>query len=577
MSLKVHFKKYQKWQVLFVSICLMTIPSLTFFTFPKITAAISLEDAANQGIANQNLSNTSLESAANQGIANQALSNMSLEDAANQGIANQNLSNMSLEDAANQGIANQGLSDTSTGGAASQGCALKTIDSTPNEMTVPVSQLESPEYVAAQNRAYTEYYKICVADPQATIQAKKTIKALTDSAVQWIDNGFTGNPVFVQNPEKFFNDLTDTVASNAIENVSQYVASPFQSEITSALASDYTGQNSNQALGSTLADPQSDYQTFSEGTVDSWDKFYQITQIPQNNIYGASMLARDTVQSAVATAQAKYKQQLDWGRGYFSLESCPADSSGNSQGNPVYDQNDQPVYGVYVDNSGCVIKTPGATIQDQLDSILSSDLSGLEVAQTVDQVYPQLEGQLMQETMGGSPDGLDGADNLSNSNSSSYSPSNPSSGSSFNIQDILKFVKSLAGSGGSSSGGSTGNSSNSNPTGSGSTGGSTSNIPAPILAITGTCSPSSINVQIGATVTWNAHVTPLYNNLAYTWYGENLSSDNLFATTSYASNGTKTAGVIVMSTGANPQWAKIDCSPNLVVGNVNSASSTATI
>jgi hypothetical protein len=294
-------------------------------------------------------------------------------------------------------------------------CTDKTIDSgNDNNMTVPVSQLLSPEYVKSQNQLATEYYKTCVADGEAIVESKKMIQALTKSTVKWIDTAFNGNPAFVKDPDAFFSKLAYSVAGNTIENVVQpSLTSPFKSALIPALSAEYSGQNSDGSTQNPLSSNLNtdEYNNFINGTDGSWswDDWNSITQNPQNNPFGAMMLAEEQIDNSVANSEAKYQQQLDWGRGFLNSENCPSDSNSNSQDTQVYDENGEPVYGVEVNNSGCVTVTPGATIQDALDNIVAGDLNGLEVAQNIDDIYQPLTGQLMTQTIE-DPSGLDGAD-----------------------------------------------------------------------------------------------------------------------------------------------------------------------
>ena len=483
MLLKVHFKEYQKWRDIFLVICLITVFS-AFFSIPKIIFA----DTGNP-------------------------------------------------------------SDYPATDSTQKGCEEQTIDSTENNMTVPVSQLLSPEYVAAQNRAYTLYYKTCVLDVKAQALAKEALQKLTESIVKWIDTGIgnkngTGNPTYVQNTGDFFGKLTDSVAGNTIESISPSIASPFRTEVTLALANSYTGQTRDQELATTLTNPDADFQTFTNGTGGSWDLWFNVTQHPQNNPYGASMIASAQVSNAVASAQNKYQQQLDWGRGFLNYEDCPSDaknSSSVSGGAQVYDANHQPVYGVWVNDQGCKIKTPGATIQGQIDLTLGSDMRGLEVAQTMDQVLPALTGQLMSQSLGFENKGLIAA----GSNTSGYAngasislgsfnngvTNNSSSGyagNSFDYQSYINQLLSLA---------------NTNKN-TGTTGG-TVTIPSPTIACL--TSTSTVSLSSSTPVVWSAQVTGGVSPFVYSWQGdEGLSGTASTTTKLYSAVGIKGATVIVI-------------------------------
>jgi hypothetical protein len=283
-------------------------------------------------------------------------------------------------------------------------CTDKTIQSSANAMLVPITQLMSPEYTKYMNEMTTLFYKTCVADGEATVQAKNIIKKLTESTVRWINTGLKGNPLFVQDPQTFFTGIANSAGGKIIESMTPSLCSPFKQNLEVALSRSMT-QSGQEKLVCSMT---------TSGSISGWSGWFQMTQNAQNNPYGASMLASSELNIEIERAQSKEQQQLDWSGGFLPSENCPStveDGEGarlaeyNAE-NQVYDESNQPVYGVWANKSGCLTKTPGATIKAQLDNILNSDLSGLEIAQNIDQIFPPLTGQLLNQTLGGSIGGL---------------------------------------------------------------------------------------------------------------------------------------------------------------------------
>lgn len=516
---------------------------------------------------------------------------------------------------------------------------------TPNPLAVPVSTAMDPTKQVDRFQEGNTFFKNCVLDGLATLIAKTIIKALTKSIVQWINSGFKGNPSFVQNPGAFFSGIADKVAGNMIEKIAPELCSPFKLNIQLALALSQTG---GDELSCTLTDVEKNFSDFVNGSLKgggSWDNWFKITQEPQNNPYGAMMIAQSKLKIAVETAQGKYEKQLDWGSGFLSFEDCPTQIGGmgkngvsdanqnikdqgrsvndlNNQGiqsaggnvvmnepknysnnslasigslglldsifsdtsknnslaqvpvtksdaqkaadkkanavnlwsgtslgtathrnpnNPkdrtIYDSNNQPVYGVMAGDNGCTTKTPGAVVESQLENFLGSDLRGLEIAQSIDQIVEALVGQLISQTLGGIG-GLMGAGKSSSSGSNSG-------------YDYQKLIKS-AGIGGV--------------------------VKIPTLPIMGSCVPNKQNAQIGDVVTWDAYVPDINGSVTYQWYGdENLTGTGASATTSYATNGEKTASVIITTTGTDAQSVQMDCTPNVKIGDSPAIANTPTI
>lgn len=524
----------------------------------------------------------------------------------------------------------------------------------PDPLSVPVHMsATSVTNIKDDAQKNMDWFKNCILDGMATLIAKTIIKALTKSIVTWINSGFKGNPSFVQNTGQFFGGIADKVAGNTIEQIAPFLCSPFKLNIQMALALSMTSGTQDE-ISCTLTDVENNFNNFVNGTGGSWDNWFQITQNPQNNPYGAMMIAQAQMSASIETAQGKYQQQLDWGKGFLSFEDCPASpfkggisgapgevpnipageggtlNTGNTysvgtpskspsiQGNsynnslasigslglldtvlgnsnsnalaatvvpgaygpsdirpitnngaptgqyllpvnnvpgqtnghyftnsqdtgankPVYtaDNPNTPVHGVMAGNNGCLTKTPGAVVESQLENVLGSDLRGLEIAQSIDQIVEALVGQLITQAIGGLQ-GLTGAGNQSSSGG----------GSNFNYQNSINA-------------------------------GGAAGVAIPDLPIMGFCTPSPQTAQIGETVTWNAYIPDINGNVEYEWGDDEnlLSSNSASATTSYATNGEKSAYVIITNT-SNPQGVVIDCMQGVSIGNVSAIANMPTI
>lgn len=576
-------------------------------------------------------------------------------------------------------------------------CAPGHVPPTPDPTSVPVH--DSAASVTKQADQFMKgniFFTDCILDGLATLIAKTIIKQLTNSIVNWINSGFKGNPSFVGNVGNFMGGIADKVGGKTIESIAPFLCSPFKLEIQLALA---TAQSNGSAdLSCTLSDAENNFNDFiNGGTGNSWDNWLQITQIPQNNPFGAMLIAKSKVTTNVAAAQSKYQQQLDWGKGFLSFEDCSTQTgeqaavsslgynpyatsaynstasknkyavnsevnsqtktvnsslasigsldlfgaaagtvtvrnldgtytttnsngtrttapevvnlytgelynkngtlapkntpggvyytavkngvginpityepyaeqdnsssynlwSGLSMGssndlhfntaNPndkqVYDANNQPVYGVQAGENGCVTKTPGAVVESQLENFLGSDLRGLELAQSIDQIVAALVGQLVNQALGGIG-GLLGAGGGGGSGGGGSSSGSPSA--------YQNSVNSKLGAAGAT---------------------------IPTLPIMGYCTANVQSTKIGSPVTWSAYIPEINGAVTYSWSGdENLIGSSSAVTTTYTTNGTKNASVTITTTGATPQTTTIDCDPGITVGNASvSGSGTPTI
>lgn len=410
-------------------------------------------------------------------------------------------------------------------------CTPYTVPATPDPMSVPTHPSKTDAWnIADATQKSNIWFKTCVLDGIATTLGKQIIKQLTNSTVKWVNSGFKGNPAFVQDTGKFFGGIADKVAGNVIENIAPFLCSPFRLNIQLAMAMSQSS-NTQEELGCTLTDVENNLKNFASGTGGGWSNWLEITQNPQNNPYGASMLAGIQLNASIETEQGKYQQQLDWGRGFLSQEDCSGQSVGRvGNDKRIYDANNQPVYGVQAGSKGCVTKTPGVVIESQLNNVIGSDLRGLEVAQSIDQIYSALVGQLMSQALGG----LGG---LANAGKTDSSGSN-----NFNYQNSYGAT----------------------------------NIPN--LPLTGSCTVDKQNAQVGDVITWRAYVPDINGNVSYTWYGdENIISTSSIVRKIYSENGYKTASVIVSTSGQNSQTLQMDCVPGVLIGNTSNNFSTPAI
>ncbi|MES2006571.1 MAG: hypothetical protein V4436_00515, partial [Patescibacteria group bacterium] len=75
-----------------------------------------------------------------------------------------------------------------------------------------------------------------VQDCLTRVIAKIAIQSITQSIVEWINSGFSGQPSFVQNYEEFFTDVADRAAGEFIEGSGlAFLCSPFQLQVKIAI------------------------------------------------------------------------------------------------------------------------------------------------------------------------------------------------------------------------------------------------------------------------------------------------------------------------------------------------------
>ena len=384
----------------------------------------------------------------------------------------------------------------------------------PNPLAVQTQTLGSND-LYTQTTQNSEGFKKCILDPLGTIIGKTIIHALTMSIVQWINNGFKGNPSFIQNPGKFFEGIGDKVAGKIIEQVAPFLCSPFKLDLSLSLALSYgvapyedDSCTLTQVEGNVNGAVQDVSQQANNIGNGGWKNWIHVQEEPNNNADGAFLKARAKVGASVNVAQGTLNTALSWGQGFMGLQDCSSDAKNTyskQQGGKVYDGNNQPVYGVSPDQSGCITKTPGVIIEGQLHETLNSDLRGLEVAQSLDQIFGALVGQLVKQAMGGIG-GLSGAS--SGDSGSGLDPNNLNLG-----QDL------------------------------------------PPIPITGSCQPNKDAAGINNDpVTWKVY-TSNQADLTYDWSGDEISSSTILG--SLFSSGSSTLQMFYTSAGMKHTTVKV--------------------
>src|SRR3989344_6269708 len=207
-------------------------------------------------------------------------------------------------------------------------------------------------------------------DSLMIIVVKAVMEKILDSTVEWINNGFEGNPAFVTDPRQFYSDIADRVAGEFIEGSDLgFLCSPFQSQIILSLRKNQRRQQQFQCTLTDVVDNiDAFYNDFSEG---GWDGWFSMTQNNANNPYGTYLDTKLELDSRIASAIGIKNQQLDWGKGFLSFERCA--------GTEVLDT----ASGKKTCIGAKEIVTPGTVIEGQLQNVLGTGVRQMELAEEV--------------------------------------------------------------------------------------------------------------------------------------------------------------------------------------------------
>ncbi len=167
--------------------------------------------------------------------------------------------------------------------------------------------------------------------------ARKLLAQMTQATVNWINTGFHGAPLFVENPGSFFKDIAKSEIKDLVTiigyNNSKF---PFGKSTAIGIIDDFKNkfaQNAQYSLSKVTNDRVliDNFQT--DFNVGGWDGFLLTTQFPQNNPIGFHMLVAEELAKKLKDNDPSdtdiIKQTLQQGQGFLSPQMCPADINPN--------------------------------------------------------------------------------------------------------------------------------------------------------------------------------------------------------------------------------------------------------
>lgn len=268
-----------------------------------------------------------------------------------------------------------------------------------------------------------------VLDGLAVLIVKQIIRQITASVVNWINSGFQGSPSFLQNPGSFFMDVADQITG---EFISRYggplkdLCSPFSIDIRLALSLKYhpSAQKRYSCTITTVinntrgAIEGASINGFTAGDFrqGGWPTFISMTTEPQNNPYGAYLVADSELNWRVGNAQSQQKDEISSGSGFISWRNrdCVREVRANQVQEYAVQEGYEDEENLDMQYGGegswdaqpkstydCPIETPGSVINGTLQNNLAGPLRELEIADEINEIvnalFAQLASQILQK------------------------------------------------------------------------------------------------------------------------------------------------------------------------------------
>lgn len=170
--------------------------------------------------------------------------------------------------------------------------------------------------------------------------ARRALQEITKSTVNWINSGFHGAPLFLENSDSFFEDI---VKSEIRKTVDMYgydsIRYPFGKAFAINTINAYRSKLENNAaysLSKVMTDPAQLYNYQNNFNAGGWNAFLVNTQYPQNNYLGFQMMANEqlalkvTVSPTANNPITKIKETLQQGMGFLSPQICTTNPDYNN-------------------------------------------------------------------------------------------------------------------------------------------------------------------------------------------------------------------------------------------------------
>jgi hypothetical protein len=236
--------------------------------------------------------------------------------------------------------------------------------------------------------------------------AKNQLTSMTRYTMNWINSGFNGDPLYVQDVNSFMNSLTDEIVqkeSDFFKNADKGKY-PFGRDFArSSIAARQTEKNFNASLQQDLTDyldPESTVLDFSNDfSVGGWDGWLALTTHPQNNPLGFTMLNANHLAEEQNKTIQQTTDQINRDQGYLDQKKCVLWQ--------VYSQDAQPQYNddgseETTTKPGKLDKClkwattlPGSNIKEKTDTYLNTSERQLELVKTMDDALNALFASLL--------------------------------------------------------------------------------------------------------------------------------------------------------------------------------------
>ena len=211
----------------------------------------------------------------------------------------------------------------------------------------------------------------------AEVLKRKLLDMIVDQIVQWIQGG--GEPKFITDWPGFFRDAVDQAGGVFIQKIGlSKLCSPFKLQLSAAFIPIPTfTERTSCALSAIGVNLDNFLKDFQQG---NWIAWQEMVLRPQNNIYGAYLMAWDQYEIEKSAAAKAASAEAQAGKGFLSVKGGCVERNFEGYQSCI----DSGLSAEECDKASCIrrgIITPGAAVGDITGKALGSDIDYIVNAQ----------------------------------------------------------------------------------------------------------------------------------------------------------------------------------------------------
>ncbi len=303
--------------------------------------------------------------------------------------------------------------------AGAMGAALGLI-ATKEAIGVSTAPGDSKANAVTAGGQYGQFFNDCILTPLAIKMARTMVRNISNSIVNWINGGFQGKPGFVTDFKGLVAESADQTIGNYIYGTDlKFLCQPFSVKIRLQLATKYQ-RKFQEEIRCTLSSVTGNVNSFvnnNGGT--GWNNWLELTTQPQNNQYGAYLIAESELASRIQNQLDQITKTLDRGQGFLDYKVCDdkvppgeketqaeATARANAAKASLEEYGTQYVSQKDADptprcKTGGRVVTPGSLVGEQANKVLGGWADQLNLATEIDQIVGALISQFADKMISG--------------------------------------------------------------------------------------------------------------------------------------------------------------------------------